>query len=177
MEFMVLGLLFFGEMTIYELNNNFKRGLSLIYSASYGSLQNAVKKLLKAEKITFRETVEGGRNKKYYAVNDTGRQAFSQWMLGESPLNKLETTMLSKVYFLGLVESPEDQKKVLAELIEKAEGVTGELMAYDESLQDMEIPEEAMGIAKYQMSTLNYGVRSHGVAVDWLKELYEGIEG
>ena len=68
MEFIILGILLFKDMTIYEINTSFKKGLFLIYSASYGSLQNAVKKLLKKEFITFRETVENGRNKKIYSI-------------------------------------------------------------------------------------------------------------
>ena len=76
MEYIILGLLLFKEMTIYEMNSSFKKGLSLIYSASYGSLQNATKKLIKTEWIHFTQTIENGRNKKIYSISDQGKAAF-----------------------------------------------------------------------------------------------------
>ena len=41
MENVILGLLIIQSLTLYELNRAFKQGISMFYSASYGSLQVA----------------------------------------------------------------------------------------------------------------------------------------
>jgi len=46
MENVILGLLMIQSLTLYELNQSFKQGISMFYSASFGSLQAAVKSLL-----------------------------------------------------------------------------------------------------------------------------------
>jgi len=81
MDFIVLGILLYKPLTIYEINSFFENGLFLIYAASYGSLQNAIKKLLKNDWIEFEEVVENGRNKKIYSLKKKGTQAFFTWML------------------------------------------------------------------------------------------------
>lgn len=176
MEYIVLGLLILKEMTIYELNSAFKQGLSLIYSASYGNLQYAVKKLLKDDLITFTERVENGRNKKIYEINEEGMKAFFFWMEAEIPVNKLETVMLSKVYFLGLVEDRAKKIAIVEEMIEKAEAVEAGLLMMDEDFTKMVLPDEAMKIAKYQFKTLDYGIMAHTAGKNWLNKLLADVK-
>ena len=175
MDYLVLGLLLFKEMTIYELNNSFKKGLSLIYSASYGSLQNAVKKLLKNEWITYEEMVDCGRNKKIYHINQSGSEAFYQWMYGDISDKKLEVTILSKIYFMGLLKNKEERLELLVKMIEQVKETMDKLDAYENDLKSLDLPEAYKLIAKYQFKTLNYGINSHDAALIWLKELYDEV--
>ena len=176
MTYIVLGLLMLKDMTIYELNNSFKQGLSLIYAASYGSLQNAVKNLLKDGAITYIETVENGRNKKIYTINDDGRKLFKQWMFSPLTEKKLETTLLSKIYFLGLISEKKDQLSIIQGMIDTVKQVTKELSDYQQVVGEMEIPEAYQTIAMYQIKTLDYGVMSHEAGLNWLHDLYEEVK-
>ena len=175
MEYIVLGILLYKDMTIYELNTAFKKGLFLIYSASYGSLQNAVKKLLKKDYIFFRETVENGRNKKIYQINAIGEKCFYDWMYAEITENKLETTILSKIYFLGFIKEKEDKLKIIDDMIQKTEEVRDGLSAYYKQITALELSDKEREIGKYQIKTLDYGVMSHEVAVEWLYKLRDEI--
>ncbi len=175
MEYIVLGLLILKEMTIYELNSAFGQGLSLIYSASYGNLQYAVKKLLKDEFIEFREVVENGRNKKIYSIKESGFRAFHDWMESEIPLNKLETIMLSKVYFLGLVKDPSIRLEIVSEMIEKAGRVDTGLRQLHDEVAAIQLPENLIDIAKYQFKTLDYGIMAHASGIRWLTDLLDDI--
>ncbi|MBI9102217.1 MAG: PadR family transcriptional regulator [Spirochaetales bacterium] len=163
-------------MTIYELNANFKQGLSLIYAASYGSLQHGVKKLLEKGLIKFRETVQNGRNKKIYQIKDSGRKVFFDWMVAELPLNNLETIILSKIYFLGLIEDKNTIIFMIEEMIKKTESVENNLKMLDSELSELSLPEESLKIAKYQFKTLDYGIMAHSSAIQWLKELLQEIK-
>jgi PadR family transcriptional regulator, regulatory protein AphA len=176
MEFVILGLLMMRSQTVYELNQCFKEGISLFYSASYGSLQTALKKLLDKEWVEFSEEVENGRHKKVYAVLPAGREAFADWMHGETPDNKLEVTSLSKMYFLGLIESEEDKRTILREITEKTEKALGGLEALDRQLELIEVPEDFRDIFRYQRKTLEYGIGAHRFARDFFKRELEGSE-
>lgn len=171
MENVVLGLLILQSLTIYELNRAFKQGISMFYSASYGSLQIAVKKLLQKKLVVFDEKVERGRNKKVYTITREGRQAFFAWMLSEIPTSKLETTALAKVYFLGLVEDRSQQKQIVEGIIKKIEQIQDELDGLNDSLTQMDVPSLYEDVFKYQVKTLDYGRQAHIFARDWFLSL------
>jgi DNA-binding PadR family transcriptional regulator len=176
MDHIVLGLLLLQDMTLYELNAAFSRGLSLIYSPSYGSLQNAVKKLVKAEFIKFEEKVEKGRNKKIYSVEQSGVTAFYKWMRMEIPLNKLEQVILSKVFFLGLIQSEDEKLKIIGDMIISAQKVEQGLLDMNQQLGQADLTKEERAIFKYQYSTLGYGVAAHKQVIEWLHHLKGEID-
>jgi PadR family transcriptional regulator, regulatory protein AphA len=175
LEYIVLGLLMTQDMTIYQLNQAFNSGLSLIYSASYGSIQNAIKKLLAGEDIGFIETVENGRNKKIYHLTEKGKISFFQWMHAELPMNKLEMIVLSKVFFLGLIVSAEEKKQILQKILIAIKGMESELIDLAKTLSQLELPEDAMKIYRFQFKTLDYGILSHGVAREWVQKIMDEL--
>jgi hypothetical protein len=68
MEFVILGLLALRAMTVYEINKALERGVSLFYSASFGSINAAIGRLLEKGWISGQEKVENGRNKKIFQL-------------------------------------------------------------------------------------------------------------
>lgn len=172
----MLGLLILKDMTIYELNAAFKKGLSLIYAASYGNLQHAVKKLHKEGMIDYNELVENGRNKKIYRINKNGINNFFEWMESEIPVNKLETIMLSKVYFLGLIKDPAVKVGIVMEMIAKTEEVETGLRQMNEELNSLSLPDEIMEIANFQFKTLDYGIMAHAAGKQWLYKLLDVVK-
>lgn len=176
MENVVLGLLIIQSLTLYELNYVFKQGISMFYSASYGSLQIAVKNLLEKGMVTFEEKVDKGRNKKVYSITGAGKDAFYQWMLGEIPIHKLEVTALSKVYFLGLIQNLEQRKLIVLKILNKIDTVQVELQKLNSEIQQLEIPPAYMNILKFQLSTLDYGQKAHIFAKEWFEGLLNDLE-
>ena len=176
MENVILGLLIVQSLTLYELNQAFKQGISMFYSASYGSLQIAIKNLLKKGLIVFEEKVEKGRNKKIYSITETGRQAFFAWMAAETPTNKLEVTALSKVYFLGLIQNQAQKKQIVQEILSKIHQVQSELGELNDALSQDEIPPAYQEIFRYQLKTLDYGRQAHVFAEAWFTRLLEELE-
>lgn len=172
MEFAVLGLLLLTPMTIYDLNQSFKKSLSLIYSASYGSLQAAIKKLSTQAYIEVLNTTENGRQKKTYHVTSAGKDAFYQWLYAEIPTSKLEVTALSKLHFLGLLESDIQRAQVLSAIVDQIAQATAQLEAYQEALKDL--PRQ-QPIVNYQLATLDYGVMSHRAALAFFKDLLDAL--
>lgn len=171
MEYVVLGLLMIKPMTIYEMNSTFKKGISLFYSASYGSLQRAVKKLLEKKLITYYETVSKGRNKKVYSILDIGKERFYKWMMEDIQKNKLETAILSKLFFLGLIKDKQDRIIIIKKSIEAIKAYGKELENVEKDIDAIKIPIEYEEIAKYQIKTLEYGLNSYRYSLKWYKNL------
>jgi PadR family transcriptional regulator AphA len=175
MENVVLGLLIIQSLTLYELNRAFKQGISMFYSASYGSLQIAIRNLLNKGMLVFEEKVDKGRNKKVYSITEHGKDAFYQWMLDEIPVNKLEVTALSKVFFLGLIHDVEQRKQIVLEILTKIELVQDELRKMNGEISQIEIPASYRDIFKYQLKTLDYGLGTHSFAREWFLALLNDL--
>lgn len=173
MEFAVLGLLLLSPMTIYDLNQSFKKSLSLIYSASYGSLQAAIKKLSTQAYIEATTTTENGRQKKTFHATSAGTEAFYQWLYAEIPLSKLEVTALSKLHFLGLLESDKQRAEVVEAIVAQIAAVTASLESYQNDMAD--IP-RAQPVVKYQLATLDYGVMAHRAALTFFEDLLRSLQ-
>lgn len=171
MEYAVLGLLLIKAMTIYELNSAFRKSMSLFYSASYGSLQSAVKKLEKKGYVAYVESVENGRNKKTFSITEVGARAFFDWMQDDIPKSKLEVTALSKLHFLGLVADLDARKKIVARIMTALEEMITELEGYEKEIKGYQIPESYQTIFFYQAKTLEYGIMAHKAALEWFKKL------
>lgn len=176
MENVVLGLLIIQPLTLYELNRAFKQGISMFYSASYGSLQTAVKNLLTKGLVVFEERVDKGRHKKVYTITPPGREAFYAWMLAETPVTKLEVTALAKVFFLGLVPGVTQKKQIVAEILAKIRLVQDQLGEMMADLSQLGVPAACQDVFKYQLLTLDYGLQAHAFARKWFRAVLNDLE-
>lgn len=101
MENIILGLLLLQSRTIYQLRKRINEGLNLMYSCSMGSIQAAIKKLLKNGYITSNEISENGKLKKFYSITDSGKNYFDSWLISPIDSYAAKNPELSKIYFLG----------------------------------------------------------------------------
>lgn len=101
MEYIILGLLLFKPMTVYEIRVYIQKNLTTICSDSLGSIQIAIKKLLNKGYITTKELLERGLVKKKHSITSLGVEHYKEWV--GSPINIAKMTNMeeSKFYFLG----------------------------------------------------------------------------
>ena len=175
MESVILGLLIFQPLTIYDINSAFKEGISLFYSASYGSIQTAIKKLLHKGFITFTEGIENGRNKKTYSITKQGSEHFFCWMKSDIANRKNESIISAKIYFLGLIEDIEDKKTILKDIIGIYEEMQSELSRIQEETSTIEIDDSYKEIFKFKMKSLDYGLVSYAVSLKFYKDLLKDL--
>ena len=171
MEYVILGLLLIRPMTVYDINSVFKKGISLFFSASYGSIQSALKKLLQTEKITCEESVESGRHKKTYSITEKGSNEFFAWIESPIPENKLEVNILSKIYFLGLVRSSKIKTAILMDMRDRIDLSLKELSKLGIEEKQKERNDRQMQISNYQMKILDYGIMSMNSARGWIEDM------
>ena len=110
MEYIILGLLLFKSMTVYEIRSYVQKNLTTICSDSLGSIQIAIKKLINKGYITTNEYHERGLVKKKHSITSLGVEHYKEWV--GSPINIAKMTNMeeSKFYFLGTASK---EKRIL----------------------------------------------------------------
>ena len=171
MEYVILGLLMIEPSTIYSLNKSFEQGISLFFSPSLGSINNAVKRLIEKNLVTQKDTIENGRSKKILTITEDGEQHFIDWMYSPLDLKNLEASFLSRLFFLGLVQENAQKKALLEGMYASVKASKDTLDKTAETLEAMQIPEAYMGIFTYQKKVLYYGIDTHDFSLGFIERL------
>lgn len=172
MQHVILGLLILhGPLTLYGVQRLFQQGISLFYSASFGSIRRALVQLADSGLITASTAPGSARGSKPYTVTDAGREAWRTWMHEPTSGGDAETVMLAKVFFLGLLEASEERRGVLESIRSRVEQDLAELVRVAGFVDAAEVPSGLADVAAYQRATLDYGIRSHRLALQWCDEL------
>lgn len=172
MAYVILGLLVaFGPQTIYRLNKFFEAGISLFYAASLGALRQSLTRLLADGWVEVEDQPDGKRMKRVYTVTETGAEAFRAWMIGPVTDRRLETVALSKLYLLGALPDRADRVAALESVVDRARADEAVLQQVAPAVAQAEVPEEFREIARYQLLTLDYGLRSHEFGRGFFEQL------
>ena len=175
MDHMILGLLLLSSRTIYQLHERIEKGLHMMYSSSMGSIQAAVKKLLRCGYIQYEEAVENGKYKKIYSITDSGKQKFTEWLSTPMRIQSSKNPELAKLYFMGFSDKTSRRnniEKYLSHLTEKYHV----LNAICEEAQNVNITEENKDIIFYQFSAARYGRDFMKFNIEWYKKLINEME-
>lgn len=102
MENIILSMLIFRAMTIYEIRAYIQRNLTTVCSDSLGSIQTAIKNLIKKGYVEVRELVENGMLKKEYSITVTGVNSYKEWVGTPINISKMTNMEEGKLFFLGV---------------------------------------------------------------------------
>lgn len=170
MQFLILGVLLDGPLSLYDVRKRFAAGISLFYAASYGSIQRALGQLVAHGWVTTADAEDSRRHKKLYIINDTGRRAWREWMYAPTTASDAEPTMLAKVYLLGRLPAT-DRGACLAALRARISADTDRLSSLAAELDAADVPDDVQEVYRYRRATLDYGLRAHVLAREWLDEV------
>jgi PadR family transcriptional regulator, regulatory protein AphA len=174
-EFVILGLLALRAMTIYEINKALERGVSLFYSASFGSINAAISKMLAKSWISGQEAVENGRNKRIFHLTPAGRQAFQDWLASEIEAEKVKDSALTRLYFLGFSD-PQERIRVLEAHVQKLRHTLDTLELINLQSAEIETLLELEETRRFQMFTLDYGRAFYAFTIAWYEALLETLK-
>ncbi|MDZ8172598.1 PadR family transcriptional regulator [Microbacterium xanthum] len=171
MQFLILGMLLLAPMSLYDVHKQFAGGASLFYSASFGSIQRALARLAADGFVVVHEEARSARRRKVHVPTEAGIAAWRAWMLSPPEGADVERVMLARVYLLGLLPDDADRREVIDVLIRNVTASIADLEAVDAGLRTQEVPPEYAEIFRHQRATLDYGLRSHRLALAWLSDL------
>lgn len=175
MDYIILGILFLKNRTIYQLRERIGKGLHLMYSSSMGSIQAAIKKLLNGGYIQYEETVEKGKYKKIYSITDSGKQRFSEWVNSSIETYHIKNPELAKVYFMGLSDE-ENRKRNLENYLSRLEEQYNTLNVICEEADSIQVPAEYEDIVFYQFAAARYGRDFMKFNIEWYRDLLKEVK-
>ena len=73
LDYIALGMVLDEALTGYDIKKEIEAGVGNFYTASYGSLYPALKKLSDKGYLTMTEQLQGNRVKKYYEATERGK--------------------------------------------------------------------------------------------------------
>jgi len=171
MQFVILGLLLAGPLSLYDVHKRFTAGISLFYRASFGSISRALEQLVAQGWAEVEDAVESRRGKKLYSITPAGQEAWRGWMLGPLTGSDLETTMLARVYLLGLLPHDRERRQVVQAIRARLSEDAADLATLADELDARDVVAGLEDIYRFQRATLDYGIRSHALARAWLDDL------
>ena len=174
MENIILGLLLLQARTIYQLRKRINEGLNLMYSCSTGSIQAAIKKLLKNGYISVNEISENGKLKKLYSITDEGKNYFNSWINSPIDNNASKNPELAKIYFMGFSEK-EARIKLIENHLNDLRKIYAELEKICEYGGRVSTEFQGNDILFYQLQTANYGRDLMRFNIEWYGKLLKNI--
>lgn len=174
-EYLILGLLMYNPLSIYDIKKAMEKSTSHFFSASFGSLHPALKKLHEKGFVTFTQTLERGRNKKTYTITEEGRKAFLEWLQNSTNTGIVREPSLLKMFFLGHLPQ-EARSPVLKNYLEEVEKNLQVLKGLLEVSQAIEVPEEKLAHKTYQLATLEFGVAYYEFVKEWYEKKFLALQ-
>jgi DNA-binding PadR family transcriptional regulator len=174
-EFVILGLLALRAMTVYEINKALERGVSLFYSASFGSINAAIGKMLDKGWVSGEEKVENGRNKRVFYLTPAGREAFQDWLKSDIEAEKVKDPGLTRLYFMGFAPSQE-RVRVLEAHLENLRRTLDALEFIHQQSAKIEVPPGLEDTRRFQMFTLDYGRAFYTFNIAWYQNLLDTLK-
>lgn len=174
MENIILGLLLLHARSIYQLRKRINEGLNLMYSCSTGSIQAAIKKLLKSGYVSMTEISENGKSKKLYSITDEGKKQFDLWVNSPIDGRSSKNPELAKIYFMGLSEKT-NRIKLIENHIEDLRKAYRELDEICKESESLSSEMQGNDILFYQSETAKYGRDFMKFNIEWYTRLLKKI--
>jgi DNA-binding PadR family transcriptional regulator len=186
-DYLVLGLLMYRPLTMYEIKKAMEKSTEHFFSASFGSLHPALKKLDEKGWVTFTQTLEQGRGKKTYAITEAGQAAFLEWLQQDASsqqttgsqqkagTEKVREPSLLKMFFLGHL-SEEDRAPVLEHYLTEVEKSLVQLKGVLEVSQAMQVSDAQLAHKTYQLATLEFGIAYYEFVKAWYEKKFPAVK-
>ena len=98
-KYLILGLLAEKPMSGYDIKKQVKQAMSVVTSASYGTLYPMLHKLLADGYVEVNEITQRSRpSKKVYSLTDQGREDLKKWLKEPALADQVRREFLLKLY-------------------------------------------------------------------------------
>jgi len=167
LDYIALGMVLGEPLTGYDIKKEIESGVGNFYTASYGSLYPALKKLTSKGYLAMTEKPHGNRLKKYYQATESGKAEFLKWLSSPFDPNSGSDSLLARIYFFG--ELPKDIRNKQLQEYE---------LHYQQVLQKLEKIEEQFANTTdddeyFELSTLYLGLQHLQDTLRWFEHIRE----
>ena len=168
LDYIALGMVLDEALTGYDIKKEIEAGVGNFYTASYGSLYPALKKLTDKGYLTMIERSHGNRLKKYYEATKLGREAFIEWLSSPFEPSSSTDSLLARIYFFAeLPQSVREQQ--LQDYEVYYQQVLRKLKAIEKRFSDSEGEHDY-----FELSILYLGLQHLQDSIRWFRHIKEG---
>lgn len=173
----ILGLLNYAEMTGYEIMTVFRDSLKFFWNAKTSQIYRELHNLNEkgwATKTVVRQSAKPDKN--IYSLTDAGRAELLNWLCNGDFGLAANTPLLMKVFFLGEMDTCfsinyfEEIKKYCEMILNSFNEVPQNISSYAGMLENGEK-------SKYWQMTLDYGIRSLKMQIEWADDCIKILKG
>lgn len=165
----------FKALSQYDLMNALKEEVSPFYQPSMGSLQNGLKKLTELGYIVVEQTTHGKRKKNLYAITDSGKKAFIEFMIGDISETKYEAQTSTRLFFMGFANH-EERLIIVDKIIEFLVNRLAVFEAGEQRFRETQYDAKYKDNVHYQFKTLELGIFQDRQMIEWFRGLREEIQ-
>jgi DNA-binding PadR family transcriptional regulator len=163
----ILGMVFLGKRTGYDIKRIVDKSARNFWAASYGQIYPELKRLEAAGLLAGEDTAQGGRSRRAYSLTPAGEKAFRDWMAsGDEPILELRDEGMLKLFFASALSDGEVQEllRLKVELHERKA----------EQLREIE-PAQRPAEDDYPFLVLDYGIAFNEWSANWYRELAQRL--
>ncbi|MBN2908866.1 PadR family transcriptional regulator [Polycladomyces sp. WAk] len=120
LKYAILGLLDKGELSGYDIANQFKEGeIGQFWSAKHSQIYPELKKLTDEGLIQYQTVIQGSKlEKKIYSITPDGKQELHEWLTHFGPIPAVKDEFMLKAYFVSSM-SPNEAKDLFRDQFNK----------------------------------------------------------
>ena len=171
----ILGFLKNRELTAYDIKKAMEQSISYFYSSSFGSINPALKKLEKQKLVTCKETIENHRVKKYYKITVTGFENYMSWLKEPINIGRIKEDALVRLFFMGDIDS-NSQKAIIRNYLTELKETRNVFEELKNELTKTKIAKNHKQKAKFQLSTLKFGIDYYKFTYKWFNDFLKDLE-
>lgn len=166
LDYLAMGMVLDNALTGYDIKKEIEAGIGNFYTASYGSLYPALKRLTDKGYLGMSEQTHGNRQKKYYEATELGKTAFHEWLSSPFDPSSSSASLLARIYFFG--ELPDDIRKQQLQEFE---------LYHQQILRKLQAMKKKLSTSTdndyYELSTLYLGLQHLQDSIRWFRHLIE----
>lgn len=164
-EYILLGFLMQREMTGYDMKQHMSYSTSYFVDASFGSIYPSLKRLEQKGFVEVKESVENGKLKKTYSVNEQGRAAFLKWLASPiAPSKSDPSSALVKIFFFRHL-SGEQVDSFIEQYICDIENYKSDLLKLKKKIADK--------MDSFELCTLDFGLDYYDFILHWYRNRFQ----
>jgi PadR family transcriptional regulator AphA len=171
----ILGLLLYRSLSIYEIKKAIEGTVGFFYSSSYGNIQPSLKKLEKHDLVNTEQKVVNGRNRKEYIITEKGREQFMIWLSQEINIGKIQDEGLLHLFFLAEL-SKKNQIELLRNYAGTLKRKIAELEQVEKEIKKIKVSSEHKEAFYYRAATLDFGIQYYHFELKWYENLIQNVE-
>ena len=166
LDYIAMGMVLDNALTGYDIKKEIEAGVGNFYTASYGSLYPALKRLTDKGYLAMTEKLQGNRTKKYYEATELGKSAFFEWLSSPFNSNSSSDSLLARIYFFS--ELPDDIRKQQLQEFE---------LYHQQILRKLQSMEKKLSLSTdsdyFELSTLYLGLQHLQDSIRWFGHIIE----